>query len=264
MMRDHPAALRRFAVSASRALVRANFARHQAPLAFRLRAVLRAVVPEAASYSLNRDTQPREDDVDRPAKIRERAAVHEVPQAMTVKLAAQGLLGAGFATCLGLHPLSYRSGICEALQGRLLLGLDRGSIDLVSPKRARSSGPSSSLSARRAFIERAAEILARHAPFSRFVQSYARMNPAARLKVNAFYFEKLGQPPRIVVLGPWAYIHAPGVPLPHEAESLSAERRSQRHLGALHARIRLDGEANLRAIEKVAENMLGLRKRRSA
>jgi len=46
------------------------------------------------------------------------------------------------------------------------------------------------------------------------------MNPGAELLANAFYFDAPGQAPRIVLFGPWVYVHAPGASIPTDFEQL--------------------------------------------
>jgi hypothetical protein len=65
------------------------------------------------------------------------------------------------------------------------------------------------------------------------------MNPLCRLKANAFYFGEPGEAPRAVIMGPWLYVHAPDAELPPGVEAVSDAFRRRKHLGALHARLRV-------------------------
>jgi hypothetical protein len=114
---------------------------------------------------------------------------------------------------------------------------------------------------RRGVLVKAAEFLAGAASSSKFVQSYARMNPAAKLRSNAFFFGAAGRPPRVVIFGPWVYVHAPGAKLPPGVERLTEEFRLQKHLGALHARISLDSPE---AIETLKRTVKALRQSHDA
>ena len=114
---------------------------------------------------------------------------------------------------------------------------------------------------RRGVLVKAAEFLAAAASSSKFVQSYARMNPAAKLRANAFFFGAMDRPPRAVIFGPWVYVHAPGAKLPPGVERLTEEFRLQKHLGTLHARISLDSPE---AIETLERTVKALRQSRDA
>ena len=109
---------------------------------------------------------------------------------------------------------------------------------------------------RREIIRRAADELGQLAGSSAFVPAYARMNPAAKLTANAFYFGEHGRAPRIVIFGPWAYVHAFGHKTMEGVEQLSEELRVRRHLGALHARVLLDSPEALRILRSVARSLL--------
>jgi hypothetical protein len=106
---------------------------------------------------------------------------------------------------------------------------------------------------RRGILAKAAELLAAAASSSKFVQSYARMNPAAKLRANAFFFGATDRPPRVVIFGPWIYVHAPGVKLPAGIERLTEEFRLRKHLGALHARISLDSPEAIETLKRTAK-----------
>lgn len=109
--------------------------------------------------------------------------------------------------------------------------------------------------ARREIIRRAASELERLAKTSALVPSYARMNPAADLVANVFFFGKHGRAPRIVIFGPWAYVHATGLDVFEGVEHLSEEFRAQKHLGALHARIFLGSSQALVTLQRVARSL---------
>jgi hypothetical protein len=106
---------------------------------------------------------------------------------------------------------------------------------------------------RREVLVKAAEFLASAASSSKFVQSYARMNPAAKLRANAFFFGARDRPPRVVIFGPWVYVHAPGAKLPPGVERLTEEFRLQKHLGALHARISLDSPEVIETLKRTVK-----------
>jgi hypothetical protein len=114
---------------------------------------------------------------------------------------------------------------------------------------------------RRGILVEAADFLATAASSSTFVESYARMNPAAKLRTNAFFFGAANRPPRVVIFGPWVYVHAPGVKLPAGIERLTEEFRLRKHLGALHARISLDSPE---AIETLKRTVKALRQSQDA
>lgn len=122
-------------------------------------------------------------------------------------------------------------------------------------KTSSRSSTAVSPSARRTFLERAATVLASIARHTSLVKSYARMNPAAKIRANAFYFGEPDAPPRIVIFGPWAYVHAPGVKLPPDVEELTESYRASKHLGALHARVRIDSESALEVLRRTAERL---------
>jgi len=81
------------------------------------------------------------------------------------------------------------------------------------------------------------------------------MNPGARLQQNVFYFGRPNKPPRVVLFGPYLYVHAPGVQLPRGVESISEEERRAKHLGALHARVRLADDPSLQLVRKIARQL---------
>jgi len=118
-------------------------------------------------------------------------------------------------------------------------------------RRAKAQVTDGPIAARRAVLEQASERLAAAARHSAFLASYSRMNPAARLKANAFYFGSDGEPPRAVILGPWLYIHAPGAALPSSVETITGDTRRQKHLGALHARVPLTSRDHLKLVDQV-------------
>lgn len=106
--------------------------------------------------------------------------------------------------------------------------------------------------ARREIMRRAAKELERLAKTSAFVPSYARMNPAADLVANVFFFGEHGRAPRIVIFGPWAYVDAADLGVFEGVENLSEEFRAKKHLGALHARIFLGSSEALATLQRVA------------
>lgn len=108
---------------------------------------------------------------------------------------------------------------------------------------------------RREIMRRAASELEQLAKTSAFVASYARMNPAANLAANAFFFGEHGQAPRIVIFGPWAYVHAPGLRVSDGVEHISEELRARKHLGALHARVLLASPQALATLRRVAKSL---------
>ena len=92
----------------------------------------------------------------------------------------------------------------------------------------------------REVLRDAERILAAEARHKSYKASYARMNPGAMLRSNVFFFGAKGQPPRMVIFGRWLYIHAPACRLPRGAEPVNEHTRRSKHLGQLHARIRLE------------------------
>jgi hypothetical protein len=120
----------------------------------------------------------------------------------------------------------------------------------MMPSKRTPKSPSS-----RFVLERAVEILAGGAVATAFVRSYARMNPAANIRANAFYFGEVGEPPRVVLWGPWAYIHAPGVRLPKGVQRIAEQERKDRHLGALHARVRLKDPKGLPMLAALVDEL---------
>lgn len=101
----------------------------------------------------------------------------------------------------------------------------------------------------------AADELLKVARFAEFVPTYSRMNPRDDLPANVFYFGERNAPPRIVLLGPWAYVHAPGAKLPSAFEDFPHALRKQRHLGALHARLLLESDRAIRLLRTLAEKL---------
>lgn len=110
---------------------------------------------------------------------------------------------------------------------------------------------------RRRVLQQAVELLSEAANHEKLVQTYSRMNPAAKLRANAFYFGELDAPPRAIIYGPRLYIHAPGVRLPAEAIEVPEEVRKERHLGALHSFIPLTCNRDLAALRKIIRSVAG-------
>ena len=116
----------------------------------------------------------------------------------------------------------------------------------------RSDRPhASELHERRRVVHESVALLSASASHEKFVATYARMNPAAQIKANAFYFREPNAPPRAIIYGTWLYVHAPGVKLPPEVLQVSEDERKQRHLGSLHSRIPLRREGDLAVLRKV-------------
>lgn len=101
----------------------------------------------------------------------------------------------------------------------------------------------------------AANELLKVARFAEFVPTYSRMNPRDDLPANVFYFGERNAPPRIVFLGPWAYVHAPGTKLPSGFEDFPETQRKRKHLGALHARLLLESDRAIRLLRALAEKL---------
>lgn len=110
-------------------------------------------------------------------------------------------------------------------------------------------------SERREIMLQAADELTRAARTSVLITSYARMNPAAKLRANVFFFGVHGQPPRVVIFGPWAYVHAPAAKLPKGVEHLPDDLRGRKHLGALHARLLLDSSKALVILRRIVKSL---------
>lgn len=104
---------------------------------------------------------------------------------------------------------------------------------------------------RRRVLHESVALLSASASYEKFVATYARMNPAAQIKANAFYFREPNTPPRAIIYGTWLYVHAPGVKLPAGVLQVSADERKRHHLGALHARIPLRVEGDLAILRMV-------------
>ena len=85
--------------------------------------------------------------------------------------------------------------------------------------------------ARRRRLEDAIDALSTEAKSKLLKPSFARMNPAARIKYNVFYFGIAEQAPRAVVRGPWLYIDAPTAKLPNGVESYSENEGRRTHAG---------------------------------
>lgn len=101
----------------------------------------------------------------------------------------------------------------------------------------------------------AAHELVKLANFAELVPTYSRMNPRDSLPANVFYFGERNAPPRIVILGPWAYVHAPGSRLPAGFEDFPETERKRKHLGALHARVLLESDRAVRLVRTLAEKL---------
>lgn len=114
--------------------------------------------------------------------------------------------------------------------------------DRVAGKKRAPSSRCGTFWSRRALVLKAAQELEEGSASARFVASYARMNPKLQLKVNAFFFGAPDRVPRAVIIGPWLYIHSPGLAFPAGVEQVSAETSERKHLGGLHARVRLTDE----------------------
>lgn len=121
----------------------------------------------------------------------------------------------------------------------------------------------SSPARRREIMLRAGTELEQLAKTSAFVSSYARLNPAANLAANAFFFVEHGQAPRIVVFGRWAYVHAPRLGVSDGVEHISEELRTRKRLGALHARVLLDSPQALATLQRVAKSLQARRTARA-
>ena len=80
--------------------------------------------------------------------------------------------------------------------------------------------------------------------------AFARMNPAARIKYNVFYFGIAGQAPRAVVRGPWLYIDAPTAQLPSSVELYSEDEGRRTHVGRFNARLLLTSEESVSVLLK--------------
>lgn len=106
---------------------------------------------------------------------------------------------------------------------------------------------------RRVALQEAARILAQEADQKEFRPAYARMNPGAKLEYNAFEFNRSGGTTRAVIMGPWLYVHAPGIRLPRAVNEVTEEMRKEKHLGALNGRMRLTENGSLEALHKVIE-----------
>lgn len=89
------------------------------------------------------------------------------------------------------------------------------------------------------------------------------MNPAANLAANAFFFGDHGQAPRIILFGPWAYVHARGLRVTDGVELISEELRARKHLEALYARVLLDSPQALATLRHLAKSLQARRTARA-
>ena len=104
--------------------------------------------------------------------------------------------------------------------------------------------------ARRRRLEDAIDALSTGAKSKLLRPSFARMNPAARIRYNAFYFGIAEQAPRAVVRGPWLYIDAPTAKLPNGVESYSEDEGRRTHAGRFNARLLLTSEESVSVLPK--------------
>lgn len=121
------------------------------------------------------------------------------------------------------------------------------------PSRRTGTG---SLEAGRASLRDVVALLEQAATESRFVPSYARMNPAANLGKNVFHFATSNGRSRVVLFGPWLYVRANDFELPRGMEVVDPERRRRRHLGALSGRVLATDPANMPAIRKLVKAII--------
>ena len=104
--------------------------------------------------------------------------------------------------------------------------------------------------ARRRRLEDAIDALSTEAKSKLLRPSFARMNPAARIKYNVFYFGIAEQAPKAVVRGPWLHIDAPTVKLPNGVESYSEDEGRRTHAGRFNARLLLTSEKSVSILPK--------------
>ena len=104
--------------------------------------------------------------------------------------------------------------------------------------------------ARRRRLEDAIDALSTEAKSKLLRPSFARMNPAARIKYNVFYFGIAEQAPTAVVRGPWLYIDAPTVKLPNGVESYSEDEERRTHAGRVNSRLLLTSEKSVSILPK--------------
>lgn len=122
---------------------------------------------------------------------------------------------------------------------------------------SKNEGRSARVYSKPGVLAKAAEVLEGYAHHSLFVASYARMNPKSGLKKNAFFFAPWNGPPRAVIFGPWLYVHAPGLKA-NELEPVSEDERRAKHLGALHARLRLLDDVSVELVSDIARRIRAL------
>ena len=105
--------------------------------------------------------------------------------------------------------------------------------------------------ARRVRLEKAVQVLADAARSKTLRPSYARMNPAAQIKYNVFYFGKGEGAPRAVLRGPWLFVDAPGAALPDVVEEYTPDAGRRTHAGKFNGRVLLTSEDSLSAVASV-------------
>ena len=88
------------------------------------------------------------------------------------------------------------------------------------------------------------------------------MTPKASLTNNVFEFDAAGARARAVIWGPWVYVAAPGIRLPHGMESTDPERKRGKRIGLLQAKILVTEDGGIRLLERFLGRLLA-RKRRA-
>lgn len=109
--------------------------------------------------------------------------------------------------------------------------------------------------ARRRRLEAAIDLLVGAARSTVLRPSFARMNPAARIKANVFYFARTPAP-RAVVRGPWLYIDAPYATLPKGVELYGRDEGRRTHAGRFNARLLLTSQEGLATLPNLIRSLL--------
>lgn len=113
--------------------------------------------------------------------------------------------------------------------------------------------PPPSYTQRRRIIEETAEFLTTNSDDHRFVRTYAINNPKLKIKFNVFYFGIPNDTSRVIIWGPWLYVHAPTVKLPKAVIPISEETRREKHLGNLHSRLLLTTPNSLNVVREIVK-----------
>ena len=114
-----------------------------------------------------------------------------------------------------------------------------------------------SLTAYRALVRRAVELLSKAAHSIEFRASYTRTLKGIEVPANVFCVESADGllSARFVLWNPYVYIQAEGLELPRGVQSISDDERKRRHLGALRWRIKIDAESDVLLLKKALDRL---------